>query len=174
MGKILFVLGGARSGKSSYAVDLAKSQNKKTAYIATCIPYDDEMNERVRLHKEERPSGWATFEEPSNLTHLFKDLDSKFEIVILDCITLFITNLMQNGLNESDIKDKINEMMTILKDVSYNSIIISNEVGLGIVPDTPLGREFRDIAGRVNQIIAKYADEVVFVAAGIPLKMKGI
>lgn len=172
MGKITFVLGGTRSGKSSYAVDAAKSSSEKVAYLATCVPYDDEMHERVKLHRKERPEYWTTFEEPVNLEPLLKDIDSKFEVIIIDCLTLFVSNLLQDDFDEDKIKTKLNQVMTALKDVSYNSFIVSNEVGLGIVPESELGRKFRDVAGRANQLVANYADEVFFVVSGLPVKIK--
>jgi len=172
MGKITFILGGTRSGKSSFAVKLAEESAKKTAFIATCVPYDDEMQTRVMLHKKERSSEWATFEEPKELAILLKNINNQFETVIIDCITLFVTNLIMDNLDDNVINDRITQMMLALKDVNYDTYIVSNEVGLGIVPDNALARRFRDIAGKVNQLIASHADNVFFMVSGIPMKVK--
>ncbi|OGI28086.1 MAG: hypothetical protein A2287_03180, partial [Candidatus Melainabacteria bacterium RIFOXYA12_FULL_32_12] len=140
----------------------------------TCVPYDDEMHERVRLHKQERPSTWITIEEPVNLVPKLKEIDSQVDVIILDCLTLFVTNLlMDSNLEEEAIKTRIHETMSALQEVKYDSFIVSNEVGLGIVPDTPLGRKFRDVAGRANQIVGEYADEMFFVVSGVPMRIKG-
>ncbi|OGH98834.1 MAG: bifunctional adenosylcobinamide kinase/adenosylcobinamide-phosphate guanylyltransferase [Candidatus Melainabacteria bacterium GWF2_32_7] len=174
MGKITFVLGGTRSGKSSYTVKIVEKLSERVAYVATCVPYDDEMHERVRLHKQERPSTWITIEEPVNLVPKLKEIDSQVDVIILDCLTLFVTNLlMDSNLEEEAIKARIHEAMSALQEVKYDSFIVSNEVGLGIVPDTPLGRKFRDVAGRANQIVGEYADEMFFVVSGVPMRIKG-
>lgn len=172
MRKITFILGGTRSGKSSFAVKLAEELTKRTAYIATCIPDDDEMHERVMLHKKERPSEWTTFEEPKELAILLKNINNQFETVIIDCITLFVTNLIMDNLEDNVINDKVTQMMLALKDVNYDTYIVSNEVGLGIVPENALARRFRDIAGKMNQLIASHADNVIFMVSGIPMKIK--
>lgn len=172
MGKVLFVLGGTRSGKSAYAVNAANETSSKVAYIATCIPYDDEMHKRIRIHKQERPSEWITIEEPVELEKVLKDINNKVEVVIIDCLTLFVTNLMMKNLDESAIKEIMTKLMLALKEVDYQTIIVANEVGQGVVPESEMGRKFRDFAGRANQIAAKYADEVVVITAGISQKIK--
>ena len=173
MGKIIFILGGARSGKSSYAIRLAERLGRKVAFIATCLPLDKEMKRRIEIHKKNRPSHWQTFEGQKNILYLLKKLSSGFNIIIIDCLTLFISNLLLEGIDDNSIEDKINKMLDILKSIKCKSIIISNEVGLGIVPKNCLGRRFRDLAGRVNQIITQKADEVFFMISGLPLKIKG-
>ena len=174
MGKITFVLGGTRSGKSSYAVKHAEKLSSKVAYVATCVPYDDEMHDRIRLHRQERPSLWITVEEPLNLVPKLKEIDAKVDVMIFECLTLFVSNLLMEDLEENDINERVNQVMLTLKEVKYDSFIVSNEVGLGIVPEHALGRKFRDIAGRANQAVAQHADEVVFVVSGIPMQVKGI
>jgi len=174
MGKIIFILGGARSGKSSYAVKLAKA-GKKVAFIATCIPKDKDMQKRIELHKKHQPSNWHIFEEPNDIASLvrLKKVGSKFDIIVIDCLTLFVSNLLLQGLKGEFVEDKINEMVKSLKSAKYKSIIVSNEVGLGVHPRTELGRKFRDLAGRVNQMVAKKSDSVFFMISGLPLKVKG-
>jgi adenosylcobinamide kinase/adenosylcobinamide-phosphate guanylyltransferase len=172
VGKIIFILGGAKSGKSSYAIKLAKETNKRIAFVATCLPLDREMKRRIKLHKKKRPSGWQTFEEPTDLLPLLKKISSKFDVIIVDCLTLFISNLLLENINDRTIKNKIDRMLKILKPARCKSIMVANEVGLGIVPQNRLARNFRDLAGSINQIVARKADEVFFMCAGIPIKIK--
>lgn len=174
MGKITFILGGVRSGKSAYAVKLAREANKKVAFIATCLPGDEEMNRRIKLHQQTRPNSWQVFEEPRDIVSLIKlkKIGSKFDVVIIDCLTLFVTNLMMDGLKDKTIENRIKKILNNLKSVKSEFIIVSNEVGLGVHPQTDLGRRFRDLAGRVNQITAAGCDLALFMVAGLPLKLK--
>lgn len=171
MGKITFILGGARSGKSTYAVNLAK-KHSKVAFVATCLPMDNEMKKRIALHKKNRPASWKTFEEPKNLAPVLKNINSSIDCVIIDCLTLLISNLLLDGFKDRKIENRIGQMLEILKSAKYKSLIVSNEVGLGIHPNNRLGRRFRDLAGRINQLVAKKSDEVVFMVSGIPMKIK--
>jgi adenosylcobinamide kinase/adenosylcobinamide-phosphate guanylyltransferase len=173
MGKIIFILGGARSGKSTYAIELAKKLDKKVAFIATCSPLDVEMKKRIEIHKRSRPAYWETFEEYKEVSALLKRIGSKFNVVIIDCLTLFISNLLSEGFDDNAIVGRINKVLQILKERKCKSILISNEVGLGIVPKSRLARRFRDLAGRVNQMLVQKADEVLFMISGLPLKIKG-
>lgn len=172
MNKITLILGGARSGKSSYALGLAKKY-KKVAFIATCLGLDKEMQERIRLHKESRPKHWKTFEEPKDLVKLLGDLSNNFDCILVDCLTLLVSNLILAGDKQEQVAEKIKKLLLVLNKKKARIILVSNEVGSGLVPANKLGRDFRDVAGRVNQIVAKNADEVFFVVAGIPLKIKG-
>ncbi|MDD4893749.1 MAG: bifunctional adenosylcobinamide kinase/adenosylcobinamide-phosphate guanylyltransferase [Candidatus Omnitrophica bacterium] len=172
MGKIIFILGGARSGKSTYALELAK-KHKKVVFIATCQALDKEMAERIKLHKKIRPQGWQTFEEPYKVADLLDKFKVKFPVVLMDCLTLLVSNLMLKGLKEETIVNEVNNILAVLKKINGKAIIVSNEVGLGIVPNTKLGRDFRDIAGKVNQLVAGKSDEVFFMVSGIPTKIKG-
>lgn len=172
MGKITFILGGTRSGKSHFAVELAKQSGGRIAFIATCLPADGEMQKRIVLHKKSRPVEWPTFEEGEDISSLLKKIDGKFEIVIIDCLTLLISNLILKKLSERIIKIKINQMIKALLKTKMKAIIVSNEVGLGLVPINKLARDFRDIAGRMNQSVASKAKEVFFLVSGIPWKIK--
>ena len=172
MGRITFILGGVRSGKSSYALALAKKGKKKTAFIATCQALDQEMSERIKLHRRARPGDWRTFEEAYDVSGLLHRIGAKFEIILIDCVTILISNLMLRGLSEDAIRKEVNDILAALNKKKAKVIIVSNEVGLGIVPRNKLARDFRDLAGQVNQIIAKKADAVFFMAAGLPLKVK--
>lgn len=172
MGKIILVLGGARSGKSAYALTLAKKY-KKVAFIATCQGLDKEMRGRIRLHKEARPKNWKTFEKTKDLAPLLINIGNSFDCIIIDCLTLLVSNLILAGYKEEKILKKIKELLDSIKKNKTKVIMVSNEAGLGIVPAKKIGRDFRDIAGRVNQIVAAEADNVFFTVSGIPLKLKG-
>lgn len=172
MGKITFILGGARSGKSRYALKLAKDIGGKAAFIATCELKDSEMKKRACQHRKARPPHWKTFEEPLNPGLLLKKIGAKFDLVLIDCLTLLVSNLILKGLNESRIINRINEILRRLKKIRAQAIIVSNEVGSGIVPENKLARDFRDIAGRISQITAEKADSVFFMVSGIALKLK--
>lgn len=172
MGKITFILGGAKSGKSTYALMLAKKRTQKAAFVATCQALDNEMKQRIRLHKKERPSDWQTFEEPYDILNVLKKIGGKFDCIIIDCLTLLVSNLILSKEKNSSIEIKITEIIKYLKKIRASAIIVSNEVGLGIVPANRLARNFRDIAGSVNRIVSRDADEVLFMVAGIPLKIK--
>ncbi|MBU1998802.1 MAG: bifunctional adenosylcobinamide kinase/adenosylcobinamide-phosphate guanylyltransferase [Candidatus Omnitrophota bacterium] len=168
MGKITFILGGARSGKSSFAINLAKKY-KRVCFIATCQPKDAEMKRRIGLHKKNRPKEWQTIEEYKNIEKAITKVDPHTQCLIIDCLTLFISNLFLAKGKEKVIEEKIKQLLKVLKKVKARVIIVSNEVGLGVVPASKLGRDFRDIAGRVNQIVAIQADKVVFMVSGLPL-----
>ncbi|PIU41630.1 MAG: bifunctional adenosylcobinamide kinase/adenosylcobinamide-phosphate guanylyltransferase [Candidatus Omnitrophica bacterium CG07_land_8_20_14_0_80_42_15] len=173
MGKLIFILGGARSGKSLYAAKLAMGKViKKVAFIATCQPLDKEMKERIRRHKEARPENWKTLEEDRDVASLLAKMDNSFDCIVVDCLTLLVSNLLLRGRNEDEILKKIGSMLANLRKKKAKAILVSNEVGLGIVPVSKLGRDFRDIAGKVNQLTAKEADEVFFMISGIPTRIK--
>lgn len=170
MGKTFFIIGGARSGKSAFALKLADGMEGTKTYIATAQAYDAEMQERIRNHKDERGQEWHTFEEPLEVAATIKKTESG--VALLDCVTLWLTNLMGAELKDSEIISKAAGLASVCRQSEANIVIVSNEVGQGIVPDNPLARRFRDLSGKVNQILAECADEVYFVAAGIPIKMK--
>ncbi len=186
MKNIVLITGGARSGKSTYAEKLAKEEKGKVLYIATSIPFDDEMKDRVKKHKQRRPSTWSTFEGYKNLKQVFNNEEIQFDIILLDCITIMVTNLMFDcaGDNFDDLNNEAIDTMEskILQEISdflceaekskKTIIIVTNEIGAGIVPEYKMARVFRDIAGRVNQYIASIAQEVNLVVCGIPIKIK--
>ncbi len=171
MGKITLILGGARSGKSSCALELAR-KHKRVAFIATCQALDKEMEKRIKLHRQARPKHWKTFEEPKDVSSLLTKIGSEFDCFIIDCLTLLISNLILDGYKQEAVLKKVNAVLGILKKKKAEAIIVSNEVGLGIVPANRLGRDFRDIAGQANQTVAQQAGQVFFMAAGLPLKIK--
>ncbi|MDD2679456.1 MAG: bifunctional adenosylcobinamide kinase/adenosylcobinamide-phosphate guanylyltransferase [Candidatus Omnitrophica bacterium] len=172
MGKVILILGGARSGKSTYALSLA-GKNKQVAFIATGQGLDREMRGRILRHQEARPRHWKTFEEPRDLAALITRIGNGFDCIIIDCLTLLVSNLILAKHKEKVILEKCAALFLRLSRKKAKVILVSNEVGSGIVPLTKLGRDFRDIAGKVNQLAAKEAKEVYFLSAGIPLKIKG-
>jgi adenosylcobinamide kinase/adenosylcobinamide-phosphate guanylyltransferase len=185
-GKITLVTGGARSGKSNFAEELAKSSNMPVAYLATAIPFDDGMRDRIKKHREGRPQAWTTYEGFKDLHHVIKDVSASHGTVLLDCVTIMVTNLMfedssidwdridheQIDSIEERIKNQVFSLLESIRQYNLWSIIVTNEVGMGIVSENRLSRIFGDIAGRINQIIAAEADEVYFTVSGIPMKIK--
>ena len=168
-GRIVFILGGARSGKSGFALKTASALPGRKAYIATAQALDDEMERRIAKHKAERTDDWQAIEESVNIHDLIAEVHGTYDVLLIDCLTLWITNLM---LGNEDIEGKAQLLIDALSSCRASAFIVSNEVGLGIVPDNRLTREFRDIAGTLNQKVAAVADEVYFMAAGLPVKIK--
>jgi adenosylcobinamide kinase/adenosylcobinamide-phosphate guanylyltransferase len=198
--KITFVIGGARSGKSSFVLNEVSEMKGSKAYIATGEALDDEMQDRIRKHKEDRGQEWDSYEEPVNIAELISKIKDKYEIVVIDCLTLWLSNVLirqqstenrsQNlptGQAGTDVRiqttekhindlietlNKLKNSVCSLESGFCNLYIVSNDVGMGIVPENPLAREFRDLTGFLNQKVAEVADEVYMVTAGIPIKIK--
>jgi len=168
-GKTLFVLGGARSGKSSFALRRAEALPGPHIFIATAETYDDEMRDRVARHRDERGPRWATVEAPIDLPEAILSRRGGGGVLLVDCLTLWTSNLL---LAERDIAASTQALCAAIISHDAHIILVSNEVGLGIVPENALARRFRDEAGRMNQAIAAMVDEAVFVAAGLPLQLK--
>ena len=182
MGSILLITGGVRSGKSALALQRAKAYGK-VAYIATAIAADGEMEYRIQRHKMERPAHFVTFETTEKIPELLGD--DKYDCFLLDCLTNFISAQMLSLENweEADMEQRIQQQEAILKEIKRlleagknargDLIIVTNEVGMGLVPETALGRDFRDIVGKANQIAAAAADTAILMASGIPIPLKG-
>ncbi len=166
----VLVLGGARSGKSAFAERLVAETGLSRHYIATGRAWDDEMRQRIVKHREDRGEGWETHEEPLALAARIKDVAREDRAVLVDCLTFWVTNLM---LEERDISAEFASLAEAIEGAPGRLVFVSNEVGLGIVPENRMAREFRDHAGRLHQQVAALVPEVYFVAAGLPLKMKG-
>ncbi|GGF62804.1 adenosylcobinamide kinase/adenosylcobinamide phosphate guanyltransferase [Terasakiella brassicae] len=162
---ITLVLGGARSGKSAYAEKIIEDLGGGT-YLATSRVWDAEMAERVQIHQARRNDLWHTIEEPVAIHDIIANTDKP---LLADCLTLWLSNLMEM---EADIDQETEQLCRALKMAKQDIVLVSNEVGLGIVPDNALARKFRDLAGKINQTVAQTADRVIFVAAGLPLIMK--
>ena len=187
MNKIHLIVGGARSGKSAYAEQLANEISSKVLYLATAVVTDEDMANRIKRHQDSRPSHWKTIEMYKSFERL--ERDKRFaasDVVLLDCLTILMTNNMFDAPLDYDtatakeieqieeqIWKEIITLMEIIKKREKTLIIVTNEVGMGLVPAYRLGNHFRDISGRMNRRVAEHADEVVFVAVGIPLKLKG-
>ena len=167
---ITLVLGGARSGKSRHAEGLVTASSGPRVYIATAQIWDSEMADRVARHKEDRGPGWTTVEEPLDLPGALRRHALAGTNVLVDCLTLWLSNLM---MAEADVPARSAGLLAALAEAEGRVVLVSNEVGLGIVPDNALARRFRDHAGRLHQDIAAVAHRVVFVAAGLPLLLKG-
>lgn len=177
-GKLTLVLGGSRSGKSEFAEKMAERSGKNVIYIATAAVRDEEMAERVKLHRKRRPENWVTVEEEIDVLGVLSR-GGKGDVFLLDCATIWLTNLLFNEQHSGNERDGngtrvLEEVarLTETVDKGLDLIVVSNEVGLGIVPEHPLGRLFRDLAGRANQVMAAKADSVYLVVAGIPVEIK--
>ncbi len=193
--KIILVTGGARSGKSTYAEkiamnygepgELGKCEQGNIVYLATAVPVDGEMVQRIKDHQEDRPAGWVTLEESLKITHALSRLPQGTKAVLIDCITFWVSNhLMDKAGVEEPRGNKVKEIEVAiveearklcgsLKELDCSAIIVSNEVGLGLVPEHVLSRIYRDALGRANQMLAEVSEEVIFMISGIPLKVKG-
>ena len=173
MEKTTFVLGGCRSGKSQHALDLAEAlASKEKIFIATCVPQDEEMNQRVANHQRQRGGNWKTVEAPLELPQAIADCARVDTVLVADCLTLWMNNLLMENEDAHHAETNITELIQSLKAVDGPVILVSNEVGTGIVPENKLARMYRDLVGSLNQAVAKVADEVVLVVAGIPVKIK--
>lgn len=174
--RLILVLGGARSGKSAYALQLAESMPGKRLYLATAEALDNEMLQRIKKHKKGRGNNWQTIEEPIKIAEVVKK-NRGYDVILLDCLTIWLSNLITHYelriMNlDSQIVKHIASLVSACKKTKADIIVVSNEVGLGIVPDNPLARKFRDIAGIANQKMAEAADEVYFVVSGMTIRLK--
>lgn len=163
------VLGGARSGKSRFAESLARDSGLARVYLATATAGDEEMRARIAHHRAQRGDGWRTVEEPLALVDALSREAGEGRVVLVDCLTLWLSNLMHAA---RDVEAETKALAGWLRDTRHPVLLVSNEVGLGLVPETPLGRDFRDAQGRLNQAIAAVVANVAFVAAGLPLWLK--
>ena len=191
MGKLTLILGGARSGKSTYAEQRANQEGGDSVlYVATSETKDEEMVERVEKHRSERPSGWGTVEAPRNVAQAIRRQRSAEKVILLDCMTFLVANHLMDAAApeddpfddpsgdpfdakiEADVVAEVEALVAYLQEAEVEMLVVSNEVGLGVVPPYELGRAYRDILGRANQILARHADEVLLLVASIPMKVK--
>jgi len=179
MSPVTLITGGARSGKSSHALRLVEETGKSVTFLATAQALDEEMSTRIQKHRSERPAHWETLEIPFDIASCVRQIQS--DVVILDCITLLITNLMMQYVKEDLVEEKpfmvavqkeINELAGALREQKRDWFIVSNEVGLGLVPPYQMGRVYRDALGSANQQLARMADRVIFMVSGIPMIVK--
>lgn len=172
----IFIIGGARAGKSSYAQKVATNIGGKVLFVATAEAKDEDMRLRIEKHKKSRPSNWKTLEAPVDVANVIADSIGDASVVLIDCITMLVSNVMlgiaDGKCGESEVLKEIEALISVIESKSATFIVVSNEVGLGIVPDNELSRTYRDFLGRANQLLAQYADEVYLMVAGIPVKIK--
>ena len=162
---LVFLVGGARSGKSAIALDLLARTGQPAVFVATAEARDEEMRDRIALHRAERPSVWRTVEAPRSLLGALEEIDDEAPIIV-DCLTLWVANLLEAGLDEEPILNEAAAIASLLAAREPPSIVISNEVGAGIVPMEQLSRRYRDLLGRVNVCVGRAADKTYYVAAG--------
>lgn len=172
MSKNIFISGGARSGKSRLAEKLAEGYGEPLCYIATGEARDGEMAERIANHRQRRGNAWQTVEEPLQLLESIREASGGCRAILVDCITLWITNLLFHHDAVEPVLAEVKALAELLHALKIPIILVSNEVGMGIVPENALARSFRDLAGQANQILAEAADEVYVTISGIPLKLK--
>jgi adenosylcobinamide kinase/adenosylcobinamide-phosphate guanylyltransferase len=186
--RLTLLTGGVRSGKSARALTLAheRSRGRPVLFVATAQAFDDEMRARISTHKSERPSSWQTLEEPIELaerlgSHVASHVASRDDcaVIVIDCLTLWVSNVLLSLSDDADadgiIADRVRTLLAVIRDLRTPTIIVTNEVGLGVVPATALGRRYRDALGRANQLVAAAADEVILLVSGIdvPIKPRG-
>ncbi len=176
MGKITLVLGGVRSGKSEFAEKLA-ADFEQAAFVGTAQALDDEMRARIKKHRERRPPEWRTFEQPFGLDRLLGQIGSRFGVILVDCICLYVKNLLLSEEQESNKEGYIlletEKLCKACREAEADVVIVSSEVGAGGIPEARIDREYQDILGLVNQRLAECADEVFCVVAGLPIRLKG-
>jgi len=170
--ELLLVLGGARSGKSSWALRYVEDRYHSYLFLATAQVTDEEMAERIRMHKQSRGAKWHLIEEPISIPEALKAKCGDHEAVLMDCLTIWLSNIMLR-MEDQDLFRCQDHLLDVLSKRERAIVIVSNEVGTGIVPEHALGRKFRDHAGMLNQRIAAMADKVVFMIAGLPMYLKG-
>jgi adenosylcobinamide kinase/adenosylcobinamide-phosphate guanylyltransferase len=191
MGRLTLILGGARSGKSTFAEDRARELGGESVlYVATSEAKDEEMQQRVTNHRAARPPAWGTLEAPRNVAQALRRQNSAARVVLLDCMTFLVANHLMDAAAprenpfddpsadpfdpqiEANVVGEVEALIDYVQGFNIEMLVVSNEVGLGVVPPYELGRAYRDILGRANQIVARHADEVHLLVAGIPMKVK--
>ncbi|MBW1678615.1 MAG: bifunctional adenosylcobinamide kinase/adenosylcobinamide-phosphate guanylyltransferase [Deltaproteobacteria bacterium] len=171
--KLVLVLGGTRSGKSSYVLNEAEKLKGKKAFVATAEPLDEEMKERITKHRKSRSQVWKTFEEPLDLVRTLNNLKDDYGVVIIDCLTLWLSNIMEKWGDEPDrVPGEMDKLIKICSEFPGYLYLVSNEVGMGIVPENRTARIFRDLSGELNKGLAIISDKVVVMHAGIPTVIK--
>ena len=167
----IFVLGGCRSGKSRHALELAeKISDIHRVFIATCVPYDEEMKDRVRCHRQDRGSTWTTVDAPVELADAILKHSQTAQVILADCLTLWMSNLLMESEN---MESRVEQLTMAILQAQCPVIVVSNEVGTGIVPENALARQYRDAVGLANQKVAACVDKVIWMVAGIPVLIKG-
>lgn len=175
--KSILILGGVRSGKSHFAQELATRLSDKVLFVATGEALDKEMQTRIEAHIKARPKSWRTLEAPTDIGNLIDKQIQDAEVVIIDCLTLLLSNLLKGKPDyqeaEKRIAAEIDQLISCVDKSNVSFIVVSNEVGMGLVPENKLGRIYRDLLGKANQLIAQHSSEVYFMISGLPVKIKG-
>jgi adenosylcobinamide kinase/adenosylcobinamide-phosphate guanylyltransferase len=187
-GHITLVIGGARSGKSAWADQRAKQSGRRVLYVATATAGDDEMAERIAAHQAQRPASWRTVEEPNNLLQAIQANATPGDVVVVDCLTLWVSNVLLKAIGperdanmtpltvwtaiEASVVNEAKDMLTDARDRDLTLILVSNEVGMGVVPATSVGRHYRDILGRVNQVVGSASDSLILMVAGLAVDLR--
>jgi len=175
--ELILILGGARSGKSAFAERLAR-RGRRVLFVATAEARDEDMKRRIATHRQRRPAGWDTLEEPLDLVAALRPVLDRYDTFLLDCLTLWVSNLLlddpAHAEDSSRIPDSARELMDLIEETHATWILVTNEVGQGIVPSSALGRVYRDALGRVNQVVASRADRVYLMTAGLALELKSL
>ena len=169
--------GGCRSGKCRLACQRATQLSENVCFIATCIPQDEEMKRRVKKHQQQRPAGWHVIEKPLNVAEAIRSVDrQQYPVILVDCLTLWVCNLMCQKARpvktEQDIAIEAERLIESVREYGSDVLFVSNEVGMGIMPDNEMSRVYMDLAGRCNQVVAAGADTVIFVVSGVGLTLK--
>ena len=175
--ELILILGGARSGKSAFAERLAR-RGRRVLFVATAEARDEDMKRRIAAHRERRPPGWDTLEEPLDLVAALRPVLDRYDTLLLDCLTLWVSNLLLDEPSQAEVGGRIQnsarELMDLVAESPATWILVSNEVGQGIVPSSAMGRTYRDALGRVNQLAASRADKVYLMTAGLALELKSL
>jgi adenosylcobinamide kinase/adenosylcobinamide-phosphate guanylyltransferase len=170
---LIFITGGARSGKSRHALELARRLAKKIVFVATATASDEDMRQRIARHRRERPKQWKTLENPTDLSEVFSKVPRDTELLLVDCLTLYVSGRLVAGEREEKIEARVEKFCKAAAASRMSVLLISNEVGSGLVPTTEWGLRFRDDLGRANQTAARYADQVIWMVSGLPVTVKG-
>lgn len=173
MKPVTLVIGGCRSGKSGHALKIAEAISaEERIFIATCVPYDQEMKRRVERHQKDRDPSWKTFETPVDIAGVINAESAEHRVILVDCLTLWVSNLMMETPDTTQILSYVDELKSALASTQCPVILVSNEVGAGIVPENKIARLYRDLAGEINRKIAETAHTVIWMVAGIPVPVK--